>query len=119
MQEDFLTDPASFYRESMDALAHFLGISPADAIRTMSDLLFTLHGLAKTLYHHRDEPLGEEYLKALKALEAVSGNLSRATLFQKLVQSLRDAEKDEAQRTSLIEELSVLIRYCHDNLGRG
>ncbi|MBP5638253.1 MAG: hypothetical protein J6X55_02150 [Victivallales bacterium] len=119
MQEDFLTDPANFYRESMDALAHFLGISPADAIRTMSDLLFTLHGLAKTLYNYRAEPQSAEYVQALTALDAVSGNLAHATLFQKLVKSLREAENDEGRRASLIEEFSVLIRYCHDNLGRG
>ena len=118
MNEFDSIDPPAFYQELLAAVSDFLGMSKTEVFRTMSDLLYSLHGIVKALSRHHDEPGNDEYIRAMQALETLGVNLRGATRLGALVEQLKDASNGE-ERMEHIEELMVMVKYCHDNLGRG
>ena len=110
-------DPPAFYHELVSSVADFLGKNTTEVFRTMSDLVYSLHGIVKELYRHHENLEGEEYRRALGALETLGENLRGAGRLRDIVGRLKEAANDE-QRMGIVDELMVMVKYCHDNLGR-
>ena len=111
-------DPIAFYEELISSVAVFLGLNKTEVFRTLSDLLFSLHGVLKMLSRHSEEPQSAEYQSALRSLETLCVNLKTATHLEGLVKQLKSAGNYD-QRMGVVEELMVMVKFCHDNLGRG
>ena len=111
-------DPPAFYHELVSSVADFLGMGTTEVFRTMSDLLYSLYGIVRALYKHHENPENEEFRRALRSLETLGGNLQGASRLRELVNRLKEATDDE-QRMGIVDELMVMVKYCHDNLGRG
>ena len=110
-------DPPAFYRELLSSVADFLGKDTSEVFRTMSDLVYSLHGIVKALYRHHDNQQCDEYRRAMEALETLGGNLRGAARLRELATRLKEATDDE-HRMGIVDELMVMVKYCHDNLGR-